>query len=218
MLKGVFRVEIPVIKRVLERNEMVAEEVRRILDDSSTVMLNFIGGPGAGKTTLLEATIRMLPDYKVAVIEGDITTTTDSERIKKLNVPVVQIETEGSCHLESLWVKRALEKIDLRDVDFVFVENVGNLVCPTEFDLGEHAKIGVLSVTEGDDKPRKYPLLFRLAKAVLLTKVDMLPYFNFNEDRFLSDIRKIKDIPVFKVNSLTGDGIANWVEWLRSFR
>ncbi len=211
-------VEIPIVKRVLERNEIVANEVRDMLRDAGVVMLNFIGGPGAGKTTLLEATIQMLPDYNVAVIEGDIATTTDSERINRLGVPVVQIETEGSCHLESLWVKKALEKINLDGVDFVFVENVGNLVCPTEFDLGEHAKIGVLSVTEGDDKPRKYPLLFRLAEAVLLTKVDMLPHFKFDEGRFVSDIKKIKDVPIFKVNSLTREGIDIWVDWLKALK
>ncbi len=211
-------VEIPIVKRVLERNEIVANEVRDMLRDAGVVMLNFIGGPGAGKTTLLEATIQMLPDYNVAVIEGDIVTTTDSERINRLGVPVVQIETEGSCHLESLWVKKALEKINLDGVDFVFVENVGNLVCPTEFDLGEHAKIGVLSVTEGDDKPRKYPLLFRLAEAVLLTKVDMLPHFKFDEGRFVSDIKKIKDVPIFKVNSLTREGIDIWVDWLKALK
>jgi hydrogenase nickel incorporation protein HypB len=175
-----------------------------------------LGGPGGGKTTLLETLIGRWKDrLRFAVLEGDVETTHDAERIGALDIPVCQLLTSGACHLEAKLVHHALLDQPLDNLDVVVVENVGNLVCPAEFDIGERAKIAVLSVTEGEDKPFKYPLLFRECKAAIVTKTDLLPHLTFNLEACLDYIRRVNaDIPVFQVSSRTGAGIDDIAEWI----
>ncbi len=213
--------EIKVLKNILEANQDVAEEIKKQLREEKVLMVNLIGSPGAGKTTLLEKTIERLKDkYSIAVIEGDIATDRDARRLQKYDIPIVLINTDGACHLESVSIQEALGEFDLKKTDIVFVENVGNLVCPAEFDIGEYAKIAVLSVTEGDDKPEKYPLLFREAKAMLLNKVDIMEHTDFNKEAFDSDIRRLNGtLPVFEVSLRQNRGLDAWIGWLeKTFR
>ena len=179
-------------------------------------MVNIISSPGAGKTTLLERTCEALgAKYRIGVIEGDITTDRDAQRLKKYNIPIVVINTEGGCHLDSNSISKVLDSFDLDNLDVLFVENVGNLICPSQFDLGESFKLAVVSTTEGDDKPAKYPMLFREAKAVLLNKIDLIPYTNFNYDNFSSDLKKLNgQIPVFEISCTRGDGLREWYKWI----
>jgi hydrogenase nickel incorporation protein HypB len=179
-------------------------------------MVNIISSPGAGKTTLLERTLGEIGQkFRIGVIEGDITTDRDAQRLKKYNIPIVVINTEGGCHLDSHSISKVLDSFNLDDLDVLFVENVGNLICPSQFDLGETFKLAVVSTTEGDDKPGKYPMLFREAKAVLLNKVDLTPYTNFNNDNFKSDLKKINaQIPLFEISCTRGDGLEGWYDWI----
>jgi len=204
------------MKNILDRNQNKANEVRNLLALNKVLMVNIISSPGAGKTTLLERTCEELgAKLRIAVIEGDITTDRDAQRLKKYNIPIVVINTEGGCHLDSHSISRVLGEFDLENIDILFVENVGNLICPSQFDLGEEFKIAVVSTTEGDDKPGKYPMLFREAKAVLLNKVDLIPYTNFNFDSFRSDLGKINArIPLFEISCTRGDGLAEWYNWI----
>jgi hydrogenase nickel incorporation protein HypB len=190
--------------------------VRALLKKNGVFMANLIGSPGAGKTSILEKTIdRLKTRYQIAVIEGDVATDRDAQRIRKHGVPVVLINTDGACHLESETIERALGEFDLNTLDIVFVENVGNLVCPAEFDIGETAKVAVSSVAEGDDKPEKYPLLFREAKAVLLNKTDFISLTDFNKSAFIKDVKKINGtIPVFEMSCRKDEGFEEWVEWV----
>ena len=208
--------QIPVVRNVLEANEKLAQVVReRVL---RILTLNLISSPGAGKTTLLERTLTDLSsEFKMAVIEGDLQTDNDARRVAATGVQAVQIDTDGGCHLDSKLVLQAMDHLDMEGLDILFIENVGNLVCPTEFDLGEDAKVGILSVTEGDDKPEKYPLLFNLAKALVLNKVDLLPYVNFDVERAVTFARRLnKDLPVFQVSCTKGEGLKDWYTWLRA--
>ena len=178
--------------------------------------MNLMSSPGSGKTSTLERTIEILPQgLRLAVIEGDIYTTRDAERIEARGVPVVQINTAGACHLDARMIKPALGDFDLGAVDLLIVENVGNLVCPAEFDLGEDARAVVLSVTEGNDKPMKYPLVFRLAKAALINKVDLLPYTDCDLGELERDMALINpELKTFQVSARTGQGFDHWMEWL----
>jgi hydrogenase nickel incorporation protein HypB len=196
--------EIAVLRNVLEHNEATADDVRRLLAEKRVTMINVMGGAGCGKTTLLERLIpRMAPALKCAVLEGDITTIRDAERIAALGVPVAQLQTEGSCHLDAWLVHDGLRALPLDDVDVVFVENVGNLVCPAEFDIGEHSRLAVLSVMEGDDKPAKYPLLFSRACAVAISKNDLIGHTDFNLRQAAQDIHRVNaDVPLY----ITGKG------------
>ena len=207
--------QIPVVRNVLEANEKMAGVVRERVKGILT--LNLISSPGAGKTTLLERTLTDLgKEFKMAVIEGDLQTDNDARRVAATGVQAVQIDTEGGCHLDSNLILNALDNLDLAGVDILFIENVGNLVCPTEFDLGEDAKVGILSVTEGDDKPEKYPLLFNLAKAMVLNKTDLLPYVQFDVEKASRHARALnKDLPIFHVSATRGDGLEDWYAWLR---
>ena len=207
--------QIPVVRNVLEANEKMAGVVRERVKGILT--LNLISSPGAGKTTLLERTLTDLgKEFKMAVIEGDLQTDNDARRVAATGVQAVQIDTEGGCHLDSNLILNALDNLDLTGVDILFIENVGNLVCPTEFDLGEDAKVGILSVTEGDDKPEKYPLLFNLAKAMVLNKTDLLPYVQFDVEKASRHARALnKDLPIFQVSATMGDGLEAWYGWLR---
>lgn len=208
---------VDVKKSVMEADEVLAEKVRSFCRDRRIVVVNLIGSPGSGKTTLLEAT-KKYSDIKFAVIEGDVETARDADRINALGVPVVQINTHGGCHLEANLVNGAIGEMDLEGISLLFVENVGNLVCPAEFDLGEDYKVAVNSVPEGADKPMKYPHLFHKAGAVLLTKTDLLPYISFDIDVFEKDLEKLNpDVPFLKINSMNGDGIKEWVELLEGW-
>jgi hydrogenase nickel incorporation protein HypB len=208
--------EIAIMKAVLEENDSRALEIQILLKKKNVVLLNLISSPGSGKTTLLERTMEHLSDkYSIAVIEGDITTARDAERLEKYKIPIVVINTDGGCHLNSMSIKNALKKFDLDNLDIIFVENVGNLVCPSEFNIGEDAKVALLSTSEGDDKPAKYPLLFRESALMILNKIDLIPYTNFSKESFYRDLGKInKDLPVIETSCTKNEGLSAWFEWI----
>ncbi|MCP4399727.1 MAG: hydrogenase nickel incorporation protein HypB [bacterium] len=212
--------EIKVLKKVLGANEDTARQTRRLLAEKKVLMLNLISSPGSGKTTLLEKTLQFLQDkYNVAVIEGDVATDKDAQRLKCFNAQIVLINTEGGCHLTSPSIQRALQELELNTLDLVFIENVGNLVCPSGFDLGERAKVAVVSTAEGDDKPAKYPMLFRQAKLVILNKVDLLELdsVNFDKEEFYRSLNKLNaEVPVAETSCTTGQGLERWFDWLRN--
>ena len=212
--------KIKILRKVMEANDEIAMQIRNLLREKSVLAFNLIGSPGSGKTSLLERTIEKLkPQLSIAVVEGDIATTRDAERIARLDVPVVQLHTDGECHLHANLVRQSLSDLNLEDIDILFIENVGNLVCPVEFDIGEFAKVGVLSVAEGDDKPLKYPLLFRKSGCIVLNKIDLLPYVNFERTQFYSDIEKIDStLKVIEVSCRTGEGIEDWVIWIQEMQ
>lgn len=208
--------EIKVMKNILDRNQNRANEVRNLLAEKQVVMINLISSPGAGKTTLLEKTLGELTlKYRVAVIEGDITTDRDARRLQKFNIPIVVINTEGGCHLDSHSISKALESFSLDDLDVIFVENVGNLICPSQFDLGETFKLAIVSTAEGDDKPAKYPMLFREARGVVLNKMDLIDYTNFSLENFKKDLQMINPaLPLLEISCTRGDGMQGWFEWI----
>ena len=212
--------EIKILRNVMEANDAIAMRTRNLLSEKSVLAFNLIGSPGSGKTSLLEQTIEKLkPRFSIAAVEGDIATTRDAERIARLDVPVVQLHTGGACHLNANLVHRSLSDLNLEDTDILFIENVGNLVCPVDFDIGEFAKVGVLSVPEGDDKPLKYPLLFRKSGCIVLNKIDLLPYVDFDRARFHSDVEKIdSNLKVIEVSCQTGEGIEDWVNWIQQIQ
>lgn len=208
--------EIKIRKNVLDRNKNKANEVRALLKEKNVLMVNMISSPGAGKTTLLEKTLENLKSkFKLAVIEGDITTDRDAQRLKGHGVPIVVINTEGGCHLDSHSISKVLPEFDLDNLDVIFVENVGNLVCPSHFDLGESFKLALVSTTEGDDKPIKYPMLFREAKAILLNKIDLMQYTNFNKSSFHTDLNNVNGkVPLFEVSCTQNLGMEKWYTWI----
>ena len=212
--------KVKVVSRILEANDRIAEENRKRFRDAGVYVVNLMGAPGAGKTTLLERTISGLkPKMKVGVIEGDIVGSDDAERIGALDVPVVQINTGGACHLDANMISEVLNELPLKDLDLLIIENVGNLVCPAEFNVGEDRKMMVLSIAEGHDKPLKYPLMFRESSALVLNKMDLLPYMN-------TDIKKVRNdslalnpkLNIFEVSCATGAGIDAWTQWLSGLR
>ncbi|MRR19185.1 hydrogenase accessory protein HypB [bacterium] len=209
--------EIRIMKNILDRNQNKAEEVRNLLKRKKVMMVNIISSPGAGKTTLLERTCEaMAATVRIGVIEGDVTTDRDARRLKKYDIPIVAINTEGGCHLDSHSISKAIEHFDLDALDLLFVENVGNLICPSQFDLGEAFKLAVVSTTEGDDKPAKYPMLFSEARAVILNKTDLIPYTNFSLDSFMTDMAAINPgITVLKLSAVRGEGLPGWLGWLK---
>ncbi len=204
------------MKNILDRNQNKANEVRELLTSKGVLMVNIISSPGAGKTTLLERTCEELGGkFRIGVIEGDITTDRDARRLKKYDIPIVVINTEGGCHLDSHSISKVLDSFNLGNLDVLFVENVGNLICPSQFDLGEAFKLAIISTTEGDDKPGKYPMLFREARAVLLNKTDLIPYTNFDLGSFKSDLKKINaQVPLFEISCTKGTGLREWYEWI----
>jgi len=211
--------KVDVGKRILGANETYALRNSQILNRGKKLCLNMISSPGSGKTTLLVRTISDLSDtVAIGVIEGDVQTDIDAERIRATRAPAIQINTEGACHLSAAQVNKALQELPLDDLDAVFIENVGNLVCPSAFALGENGKIVVLSVAEGDDKPVKYPAIFAKSKALLINKIDLLAgglQVDFDLDRVHADARKLnKDIAVFPVSAKTGEGMQQWYDWL----
>ena len=212
--------KVDVGKKILSANEEYALKNSQLLADQKKLCLNMISSPGSGKTTILTRTIRELKDkIKIGVIEGDIQTDLDAERIRATKAPVVQIETKGSCHLSASQVSGALEDLPVSSLDLIFIENVGNLVCPSAFELGETGKIVVLSVAEGDDKPAKYPAIFAKSKVLLINKTDLLEtvgQVDFDVERVKADARKLnKGIEIFPISAKTGAGFNSWYDWLK---
>lgn len=211
--------KVDVGKKILGANEEYALKNSRILTEKKKLCLNMISSPGSGKTTILTRTISELKDeIRIGVIEGDIQTDLDAERIRTTQAPVVQINTNGACHLSAVQISRALENLPIDELDLIFIENVGNLVCPSAFELGETGKVVVLSVAEGDDKPAKYPAIFAKSKVLLINKIDLLDaggQVDFDIERVKTDARKLnKAIEIFLISAKTGDGMHNWYNWL----
>jgi hydrogenase nickel incorporation protein HypB len=209
--------EIKVIKNILEANEVIASQNRTLFAEKGLFVINLMGSPGAGKTTLLEKTIEHLKDRnRIAVIEGDIATSRDAERIAAHAIPAVQINTGGACHLDGNMVRGGLKEFDLDQIDLLIVENVGNLVCPAEFNIGENDKAMIISVTEGDDKPEKYPLMFQVSTVLLLNKIDLLPYLDFDMEKFQSDALKVNPkLRIMAISCKTGEGLDSWFSWIK---
>jgi hydrogenase nickel incorporation protein HypB len=208
--------EIKVVRNILEANEVIASQNSALFAEKGVYVVNLMGSPGAGKTTLLERTVEHLKDKrKIAVIEGDIETSRDAERIAGHAIPTVQINTGGACHLDGNMVRSGLKGLDLDQIDLLIVENVGNLVCPAEFQIGEHHKVMIISVTEGDDKPLKYPLMFQVSSVLLVNKIDLLPYLDFDMKQFRSDALKVNPkLEIIPISCTTGEGLDAWYRWL----
>jgi hydrogenase nickel incorporation protein HypB len=208
-------VKVVLAKDILEENKKQADDLRNRFSAAGVRVVNILSSPGAGKTSLLETTIPMLSGPKAGVIEGDVATTRDADRLAHIGVPVVQITTMGACHLDQSMIWSALSEIDLNSLDLLFIENVGNLVCPSNYDLGEELRIVVLSTTEGSDKPAKYPAAFLSANVVVINKTDLLPYTDFDITKAVSEIKSIRpDVKIFQVSCRTKDGMAEWAGWL----
>jgi len=210
--------EIKVLRNVLEANDALASENRRLLREKEIYTINLIASPGAGKTTVLERTIDGLKgEFRIAVVEGDIAGSADAVRIGRHQVPVIQINTGGDCHLNANMVRSALGDLPLAEIDLLFIENVGNLVCPAGFDIGEEIKVVILSVAEGDDKPEKYPLIFEQSSAMVLNKLDLMGMVDFDMEKARSAARATNpELPIFELSARTGEGIEGWLEWLRT--
>jgi hydrogenase nickel incorporation protein HypB len=208
--------QIKIMQNVLQANATKAAEIRALLKQKKVFMVNLISSPGSGKTSLLEKTLPLLKEkYQVAVIEGDVETDKDAKRLEKYGVPIALINTSGACHLESVSIEKAFSVLDLNNLDLIFVENVGNLVCPAEFDIGEDVKVAILSTPEGDDKPMKYPLLFREATLVVLNKMDLLEQVDFSLVNFYTDLKKLNNnLSVIETACKNGLGIDQWIKWV----
>lgn len=208
---------------LLHANQEGADHNREHFDRFGITCLNIMSSPGAGKTVLLEQTLKALKDkLKIAVIEGDMTTELDADRLRQYDVPVIPINTGRSCHLDSKMVAGGIHTLEHqynpREIDLVLVENVGNLVCPAEFEVGEHAKVALLSVTEGEDKPLKYPVMFQQADCLLITKTDLAPYLDIDCDRIAANVRQMnQDVTIIFLSAKTGDGLAQWFDWVKDF-
>ena len=201
---------------ILDKNDKLAAELRQRFADNHVYVVDLLASPGSGKTSTILATIDALRDeFNIAVIEGDIASNVDAAKISAQGIPAVQINTGGACHLESAMLKRAIDVLDLERLDLIIIENVGNLVCPTDFDLGENAKVMILSVPEGDDKPLKYPGVFQASQAVILNKVDTMPVFDFDEGAFREAVTNLNPTaPIFLIAATKGQGVDEWAEWL----
>ncbi|MEA5076695.1 MAG: hydrogenase nickel incorporation protein HypB [Coriobacteriia bacterium] len=208
--------KVDIEKRILAANEELAGSNRELFADHGVFVLDLMASPGAGKTSTILATIDALRDrYSIAVIEGDIASKVDAEKVRAHGIPAVQINTGGACHLESAMIRRAVDTLDLESLDLIIIENVGNLVCPSDFDLGENAKVMILSVPEGHDKPYKYPNIFQVSEAVILNKYDTMSVFDFNEEEFREVVKSLNgQVPVFPIAATKGDGVDAWTEWL----
>lgn len=208
---------IKVFTNILKANENIAQKNREIFNENKVYAINLMSSPGSGKTSLLERTLEALKDeLRIAVIEGDLQTTKDAQRIERYNIPVVQINTEGACHLDANMVDSVLESFNFKEIDLFVIENVGNLVCPASFELGEDDKVVMVSIPEGDDKPIKYPVMFRKAKVLLVNKIDLLPYTNFNMSKIKEDALNINpNLKIFEISCLTGEGLEAWFVWLK---
>ena len=212
--------EVKVHSGIFKANDLLARQNRSFFGEHGLYVINVLGSPGSGKTTLLERTVeacRSRSGLRIGVIEGDIETSRDAERLAEMGVPAIQINTRGACHLDAAMIGGVLEDLSTEEIDVLFVENVGNLVCPVGFDLGENAKVTVLSVTEGQDKPAKYPEAFRKSRAIVVNKTDLLQHTNVSLETLQRDILAISPgMRVIAVSSQTGDGIPDWVDWLEA--
>jgi len=208
--------EIKVVRDILEANDTIAAENSTLFAQKGIYVVNLMGSPGSGKTTLLERTISHLKGAeRIAVIEGDVATSRDAERIAAHDIPTVQINTGAACHLDGNMVRGGLRELDLDHIDLLMVENVGNLVCPAEFKIGENDKAMIISVTEGDDKPLKYPLMFQVSSVLLLNKIDLLPYLDFDMERFQGDALKVNPkLTLMTISCKTGEGLDTWFRWI----
>jgi len=208
---------IAVVKNILDANSRLARENRELFAGHGLTVINLMSSPGAGKTTLLEQMGNHFQDkLSIGVIEGDIQTTLDAERVAAAGLQAVQIETDGACHLDANMIRNSLENLDLGSLDLLVVENVGNLVCPAEFDVGEDHKVMMLSVTEGDDKPYKYPLMFKESRVLLISKVDLLPHLRCDVEKIKEAAWSINpDLQIFEISSYTGQGLDDWHNWIR---
>ncbi len=209
-------IKIQVLNNILEMNDSYAAENRRIFEANNAFAMNMMSSPGSGKTTLLERTLERLDPSRVAIIEGDMQTTKDAERLERFGCQIVQISTGNACHLDGKMIHDALADLDLSDVRLLVIENVGNLVCPAEFRVGEDAKIVVLSVTEGEDKPLKYPLMFREATVCIFNKIDLLPHLDFSLEEARENARQINpQLHFLSISCKTGEGLDEWTNWLK---
>jgi hydrogenase nickel incorporation protein HypB len=204
------------VKNVLDANARIAAENRKLFDEKKIYVINLMSSPGAGKTSLVEKTIMALRDrYRIAVIEGDIQDTYDADRVAALGIPAVQINTGGACHIDGNMIREALPALDLNKIDLLISENVGNLVCPAEFKIGENAKVMILSTPEGADKPAKYPLMFQESAVMIINKIDLTPYVDFDLEKARRDALTLnRKLQIFEVSCKTGLGLENWVQWL----
>src|SRR5205085_7871591 len=215
------RTRVRVVEDVVDANDTIARANREDFERAGVTVVNFMSAPGAGKTALLERVVRDLAAVRVGVLEGDVQGTLDAERLASLHVPVTQIETGhgfgGECHLDANMVRSALPSLPLDELDLLVIENVGNLVCPAEFRVGEDRRVMVSSVTEGEDKPLKYPLMFRASDLVLVNKIDLLPHLDFDLDAYLHHLDAVHPgVPRLLISAKTGDGIDAWIDWLRA--
>ena len=208
--------EIKVLKNILDVNDQIALQNRKLLKEKNIMMVNVWASPGAGKTTLMLRTAEALKDKaRMAVIEGDVASSIDTETLAKAGVTAIQINTDGGCHLDAGMVNSALVNLPLDELDVIFIENVGNLICPGSFDLGEYKRIIIASTPEGEDKPHKYPLMFTIADACVVNKIDLVPYINFNTESFVKTVTGMNpDIEMFKVSGVTKDGLNEWIDWV----
>lgn len=207
---------ITVERKVLEKNDVIANKNREKFKSKNLFVMNLVSSPGSGKTSLVEKTIELSNGkFKIGVIEGDVQTNLDAERVNKFNIPVVQIVTNGGCHLEANLVRDAYQNIENEDFDVLIIENVGNLVCPSNYDLGEDIKVVILSTTEGDDKPLKYPAMFRNASVLIINKIDLLPYLDCNIEEMKKNALSINPyLKIFEVSCKTNAGLNEWIDWI----
>jgi hydrogenase nickel incorporation protein HypB len=208
--------QVKVVSNVLKANDTLANENRELMNSAGAKCINIISAPGSGKTTLLEKTVDGLDGISIAVLVGDLQTSRDAERLNRDDSPAIQINTGRGCHLSAEQVKQGLEEFNLDATDLVVIENVGNMVCPTSFDLGEHKRVAMLSIPEGDDKVAKYPTLFQSADVIIISKIDLLGILDFDLQRVLDDIAKVNsEAPLIHLSAKTGDGMDEWFYWLK---
>ncbi|MFA7218824.1 MAG: hydrogenase nickel incorporation protein HypB [Dehalococcoidales bacterium] len=208
--------EIKVLKNILDANDQMALQNRKLLASKKIMMVNVWASPGAGKTTTMLRTAEALKEKaRMAVIEGDVASSIDTVKLTESGVTAIQINTDGGCHLDAGMVNMALQNLPLDELDVIFIENVGNLICPGEFDLGEYKRIIISSTPEGEDKPHKYPLMFTIADACIVNKIDLIPYVNFDIDNFTRTVRGMNgSIEIFTISSINGNGVDKWADWV----
>jgi hydrogenase nickel incorporation protein HypB len=209
--------EIKVLKDILSANDRIALENRKLLDKKGVLAINVMASPGAGKTSVILQTISSIKNkVRIGVIEGDVSSSIDADRIAKENIPVLQINTGGECHLDANMVQRALKEMPLDDIDILFIENIGNLICTAEFKIGTHKNLVIASVPEGDDKPLKYPLMFTVADVILVNKIDLLPYSKFDTKAYRKSVKGLNEkVEVIEISCTTGQGIDKWLGWVQ---
>ena len=210
--------EIKILKNVMIKNNAIGDDNRKLFNEKNVFTINLTSSPGSGKTTLIETTLKMInKEFKNAVIEGDLYTSRDAQRLQQFNIPLVQINTEGGCHLDARQIYHSVEQLELEELDLLFIENVGNLVCPAEYDLGEHKRVLIYSVTEGDDKPQKYLNMFKAADLILINKIELAEICRIDLDLVENEIREINPgAEVFRICALEEKTLKEWIQWLRT--